>query len=130
MLAAPQWVGLSHRTIAKATIALAAPCYSVRWQFGWRGNAVASTSAQRVYSEIGRIAQLGVPLRERRAEAAKRINQFKADLVVARIQPREAERLKENLRRTLQRGASQHELTAEVNSVFVEALDVLMGQAR
>jgi len=83
-----------------------------------------------VYSEIGRIAQSDLPLRERRAEAAKRINQFKADLVVALIQPKEAERLKENLRRVLQRGASQHKLTAEVNSVFVEALDVLMGQAR
>jgi len=91
---------------------------------------LASTSAQRVYSEIGRIAQSDLPLRERRAEAAKRINQFKADLVVALIQPKEAERLKENLRRVLQRGASQHKLTAEVNSVFVEALDVLMGQAR
>ncbi len=91
---------------------------------------MASTSAQRVYSEIGRIAQSDLPLRERRAEAAKRITQFKADLVVARIQPREAERLKENLRRVLQRGATQHDLTAELNSVYAEALDVLMGQTR
>jgi len=99
-------------------------------QRGWQRDTVASTSAQRVYSEIGRIAQSGVPLQEQRAEAAKRINQFKADLVVALIQPREAERLKENLRRTLQRGATQHDLTAEENSVYAQALDVLMGQAR
>jgi len=83
-----------------------------------------------VFSEIGRIAQSDLPRWERRAEAAKRIDQFKADLVVARIQPREAERLKENLRRTLQRGATSHDLTAEENSVYAEALDVLMDQAR
>ena len=91
---------------------------------------MASTSAQRVFLEIGKIAESGVPLRERRAEAAKRIDQFKVDLAVARIQPREAAKLKENLRRTLQRGATQHDLTTEQNSVYAEALDVLMDQAR
>ena len=91
---------------------------------------MANTSAQRVYSEIRRIARSGVPLRVQRAEAANRIYQFKTDLVVARIQPREAETLKENLRRVLQRGAMQHDLTAEENSIYAKALDVLMSQAR
>ena len=130
MLAVPRLVGLSHRTMSKATLTLSAACYGVRWQFGWQRNAVASTSAQEVYSEIGRIAHMDLPLREQRAEAAKRITQFKADLAAARIQPREAETLKENLRRVLQRGATQHNLTTERNSVYAEALDVLMGQAR
>jgi hypothetical protein len=89
---------------------------------------VASTSAQQVFSEIGRFAQSDLPLRKRRAEAAKRIKQFKVDLAIARIQPREAETLKENLRRVLQRGATQHNLTTEQNSVYVAALDVLMAK--
>ena len=78
---------------------------------------MAGTSAQRVYSEIGRIAQSDLSLREQRAEAAKRIDQFKADLAVARIEPRGAATLEENLRRTLQRGATQHDLTSEQNGV-------------
>jgi hypothetical protein len=108
----------------------AGPWYGVRWQFGWQGNAVASVSAQRVFLEIGKIARADLPLRKRLAEGAKRINQFKADLAIARIQPREAAMLKENLRRTLQRGATKHDLTMEQNSVYAEALDVLMGQGR
>ena len=91
---------------------------------------MASTSAQRVFAEIGTIAQSKLALGKRRMEAAKRINQFKGDLAVARIQPREAAQLKENLRRTLQRGATQHDLTTEQNSVYAEPLDVLVGQAR
>jgi hypothetical protein len=83
-----------------------------------------------VFSEIGRLAHEDLPLRKRHAKAAKRINQFKADLAAARIEQREAATLKENLRRTLQRGATQHDLTIEQNSVYAEALDVLMGQAR
>ena len=91
---------------------------------------MASTSAQQVFLEIGRIAHEDLPLRKRCAESAKRINQFKADLAVARIHPRGAATLKEDLRRMLQRGATQHDLTIEQNSVYAEALDVLMGQAR
>ena len=83
-----------------------------------------------MFLEIGKIARTDLPLGKRRAEAAKRINQFKADLAVARIHPIGAATLKEDLRRMLQRGATQHDLTIEQNSVYAEALDVLMGQAR
>jgi hypothetical protein len=92
---------------------------------------VASIIAQQVLSEIRKIARSDAALRERRAEATKRINQFKADLAAARVQPREgAEKHKESLRRTLQRDATRHDLTAEENSVYAQALDVLMGRAR
>jgi hypothetical protein len=90
---------------------------------------MASTIAQQVLSEIGKIARSDAALPERCAEATKRINQFKADLAVARVQPREAEKHKENLPRTLQRAATHHDLTAEENSVYAQALDVLMGKA-
>jgi len=110
--------GISTRALTGATIA---------WQFGWRGDAVASTSAQQVFSEIGRIAHSDLPLRRRRADAAKRIKQFKVDLAVARVQPSAAETLKENLRRVLQRGATLHNLTTEQNSVYARALDVLVS---
>jgi hypothetical protein len=83
-----------------------------------------------VLSEIAEIARLRVPLSERRAEARKRINQFKADLAAASDQPKKAEKQKESLRKTLQRGATSHDLTAEENSVYSGALDVLIGQAR
>jgi len=91
---------------------------------------VASIIAQEVLWEIRKIARSEIPLPERRAEAAKRIEQFKADLAAARRQPKVAERQKESLRRTLQRTAARHDLTAEENNVYTEALDVLMGQAR
>ena len=89
-----------------------------------------STIAQQVLLAIWKIARSRAPLPERRAEATKRINQFKADLAADRAQPTEAEKHKENLRRTLQRGATRHDLTAEENGVYAEALDVLMGQVR
>jgi len=67
---------------------------------------------------------------KRRAEAANRIDQFKADLAAAPVEQGVRDRLQENLRRTLQRGATQHDLTAEENSVYAEALNVLMDHAR
>ena len=91
---------------------------------------MASIVGQEVFSEIRKIARSDLPLPERCAEATKRINQFKADLAAARRQPKVAERQKESLRRTLQRTAARHDLTAEENNVYTEALDVLMGQAR
>jgi hypothetical protein len=91
---------------------------------------VASIVGQKVFSEIRKIARSDLPLPERCAEAAKRINQFKADLAAVRHQPEVAERQRESLRRTLQRTAARHDLTAEENSVCTEALDVLTGQAR
>jgi hypothetical protein len=88
---------------------------------------VASIIAQEVLREIRKIARSDIPLPERRAEAAKRIDQFKADLAVASVWRGAPERQKESLRRTLQRAAARHDLTAEENSVYSEALDVLMG---
>jgi hypothetical protein len=38
-----------------------------------------------------------------------------------------AEEQKESLRRVLQRAATRHDLTAEENSVYAEALDALMS---
>jgi hypothetical protein len=40
------------------------------------------------------------------------------------------DRLQESLRRTLQRATTSHDLTVEENSVYVKALDVLIGQPR
>jgi len=91
---------------------------------------VASIVAQQVLSEIGKIAGSDAPLPQRRAEATTRINQFKVDLVAAHVQPREADKQKESLRRTLQRGATHHGLSSELNSVYAKALDVLMDQSR
>jgi hypothetical protein len=90
---------------------------------------VASTFAQQLIVEIRKIARSHAPLSERRAAAAKRINQFIADLAVAGVQPSVAKQLKESLRRTLQRSASHHDLTAQENSVFAEALDVLLAKS-
>ena len=94
------------------------------------GRAVTSTIAQQLFFEVRGIARSDAPLSERRAEARKRINQFAAALSAARILPAEAEKQRESLRRTLQRAATQHDLTAEENSVYAEALEVLMGQGR
>ena len=91
---------------------------------------MASIIAQEVLWEIRKIARSEIPLPERRAKAAKRIDQFKGDLAAVRHQPGVPEKKKESLRRTLQRAAARHDLTAEENSVYAEALDVLMGQAR
>jgi len=86
--------------------------------------------AQQVFSEIRKIAGSDIPLPERRAEVAKRIDQFKADLAVTHLMPRVAEEQKENLRRVLQRAVTRHDLTAEQSSIYVETLDFLMRQAR
>src|SRR5260370_68141 len=102
--------------------------YAVRWQSGQRGKSVASIIAQEVLWEIRKIARSEIPLPERRAEAAKRIEQFEADLAAASVRRGVPERQKERLRRTLQRSAARHDLTTEENSVYAEALDVLMGQ--
>jgi hypothetical protein len=91
---------------------------------------VASIIGQKVFSEIRNIARSDIPLPERRAEAAKRIDQFKGDLAAVRHQPGVPEKQVESLRRTLQRTAARHDLTAEENNVYTEALDVLMGQVR
>jgi chromosome segregation ATPase len=91
---------------------------------------MASTLAQQVNAEIGKLARSDIPLAKRRAEAAKRIDQFKADLAEVRHQPGAAEGQKENLRRVLQRAATRHDLTTEENSIYAEALDALMGHAR
>ena len=91
---------------------------------------MASIIGQKVFSEIREIARSNLPLPERCAEAAKRINQFRSDLAAAPHQPEVAERQKESLRRTLQRTAARHDLTAQENSVYTEALDVLTGQMR
>jgi hypothetical protein len=89
---------------------------------------VASIIAQEVLWEIRKIARSEIPLPERRAEAAKRIEQFKTDLAAASVWRVVPERQKESLRRTLQRAAARHDLTAEENSVYAEALDALIGQ--
>jgi hypothetical protein len=91
---------------------------------------VASIIAQEVLLDIRKIARSDIPLPERRAEAAKRIDQFKADLAAVSVRRGAPEKQVESLRRTLQRAAARHDLTAEENSVYAEALDVLMGQAR
>ena len=91
---------------------------------------MASIIAQEVLSEIRMIARSDIPLPERCAAAAERIEQFKADLAAASVRRGVPERQKESLRRTLQRSAACHDLTTEENSVYAEALDVLMGQAR
>ena len=94
------------------------------------GETVAVITGQQVFSEIRKIARLDAPLAKRRAEAAKRVKQFKADLAAVRHQPGAAEGQKENLRRVLQRAATRHDLTTEENSIYAEALDALMGHAR
>ena len=91
---------------------------------------MASIIAQEVLWEIRKIARSEIPLPERRAGAAKRIDQLKADLAAVCDQPGVPEKQVESLRRTLQRTAARHDLTAEENSVYAESLDVLMGQAR
>ncbi len=53
-----------------------------------------------------------------------------AALSAAHVLSVEAEKQKESLRRTLQRAAARHDLKAEENSVYAEALEVLMGQTR
>jgi hypothetical protein len=88
---------------------------------------VSSIIAQEVLSEIRKIARSNIPLPDRRAEAAKRIEKFKADLAAAGVRRGVPERQRESLRRTLQRSAARHDLTTEENSVYSEALDVLMG---
>jgi hypothetical protein len=90
---------------------------------------VASIIAQEVFGEIRKIARSVIPLPKRRAEATTRINQFKADLAAARHLLGVPEKQKENLRRMLQRGATQHDLTGEENNIYAEALDLLMGHA-
>jgi hypothetical protein len=90
---------------------------------------VASIIAQEVLLDIRKIARSDIPLPERRAEVAKRIDQFKADLAAVSVRRGVPERQKESLRRTLQRTVTRHDLTAEENSVYAEALDVLMGLA-
>src|SRR4029077_9695952 len=55
-------------------------CYAAWWQSGERGKSVASIIAQEVLWEIRKIARSEIPLPERRAKAAKRIDQFKGDL--------------------------------------------------
>jgi len=64
---------------AQGNPTLAAPCYYARLQFGQQGKTVASTMAQQVFLEIRNIARSDITLPEQRAEAAKRIEQFKAD---------------------------------------------------
>jgi len=91
---------------------------------------VASILSQRVLSEIRTIAHSDVSLPKRRGEAANRVGQFKADLAAAPIEQGVRDRLQESLRRTLQRATTSHDLTAEENSVYVKALDVLIGQPR
>jgi hypothetical protein len=91
---------------------------------------VANIVAQQVFSEIRTIARSRTSVLERRAEAAKRIEQLKADLDAPSVGRGVPERQKENLRRTLQRAAARHDLTPAENSVYAEALDVLIGQAR
>ena len=91
---------------------------------------MASILSQRVLLEIRKIAQSRVALPKRHAEAANRINQFKADLAAAPVEQGVRDRLQENLRRTLHRAATSHELTGEENSVYAEALDVLIAHAR
>jgi hypothetical protein len=113
---------LSHRTMPKAIAD--ALCYGV----GWQGQSVASIISQQVLSEIREIARSRLGLPKRRAEAANRIHQFKADLAAAPIEQAMRDRLQEILRRTLQRGGMQHDLTAEENSAYAQALNVLMGQ--
>jgi hypothetical protein len=91
---------------------------------------VANIIAQQVLLEIRTIARSDASLRKRSAEAAKRIKQFKADLAAPSVRRGVPEKQMESLRRTLQRAAARHDLTTEENSVYAEALDVLMGQAR
>ena len=74
------------------------------------------------------IARSDFPLPERCAKAAKRIDQFKGDLAAVCHQPGVPEKQVESLRRTRQMAAARHDLTAEENSVYAKALDVLMGQ--
>jgi hypothetical protein len=90
---------------------------------------MASIVAQNVLSEIRKIALARIPVRERRAVAVKRIDQFKIDLVAPNVEPAVAERQKESLQRTLQRSASHHRLTAAESSVYAKALDALIGKA-
>ena len=94
-----------------------------------QGETVAIITGQQVFSEVRRVARLDAPLAKRRAEAAKRVNQFKASLAAASVWREAPERQKESLRRKLQRAATRHDLTTEENSVYAEALDALMGQA-
>ena len=91
---------------------------------------MATTLAQQVFSEIRTIARSDASVEERRAGAAKRIDQFKADLAAPSVRRGVPEKQMESLRRTLQRAAGRHDLTAAENSVYAEALDVLVGQAR
>jgi hypothetical protein len=91
---------------------------------------VASIVAQQVFSDIRRVALSSLPLSVRRLEAASRINQFKADLAAAAVSAGVRDRLKESLRRTLQRTATQHDLGADQTSVYAKALDALGSQAR
>ena len=90
---------------------------------------MASIIAQRVFLEIKTIARSDASLQERRAKAARRIDQFKAEFAAALVWPIDTVKQIESLRKALQRAATQHNLTAEENSVYAEALEVLMGQA-
>jgi hypothetical protein len=91
---------------------------------------VATTLARQVFSEIKTIARSDASVGERCAEASKRIDQFRADLAAPNVRLGVPEQQMESLRRTLQRAAGRHDLTAAENSVYAEALDVLVGQAR
>jgi hypothetical protein len=94
------------------------------------GQVVANIVAQQVLSEIKKIASSRTSVLERCAEAAKRIEQFKAALAAVRHQPGAAEGQKESLRRVLQRTVTRHDVGAAENGVYATALDVLMGNAR
>jgi len=95
---------------------------------GLQSEPVASIVPQHVFSEIRLVARSHAPLAERRVEAASRVTQFKADLAVAGLQPRVSEHQIESLRRTLQRAATHHDLSADENNIYAVALDVLIGR--
>ena len=89
---------------------------------------MASTLAEQVFWEIGKITRSSAQLTDRCATAAKRINQFKDDLLAAHVPPRAMENQTEKIRRTLQRAATHHAFPADENSVYSEAPEAFIGQ--
>ncbi len=88
---------------------------------------MASIIAYEVFRKIIDISRSKGPPAERRVEAEKRIDLFKADLASAGHSPGVTDSIEDDLRRHFEDALDNHELPGDELSVLLAALDVLTG---